>query len=330
MIVTPLARLIIREHLYKPIQGSVLTLGRQTVGMTYEEVLELAREEGYIVPDHTQRAIAPTRDQKTRHGKGTSFISDDVFFRLLGSKEMLAMDVSNYEAADILHDVNQPVPESLHGKFDFIIDGGTFDHMFDVRTAFVNVVKMLATGGRVFHWDAASNYTGGAYLSFGPDLFYDYYALNQFSDCKVYVVEVDRSLSEPLWDFYEFEGHSWYTRFMSKRTQIVVVLAEKGPFSTWDKIPVQGRYRDAQLWDLYRAGYQLIQKSDRKALVGRERLALPGRDKQRRSRGVRKVLRQVLGRIPDKWKRRLPVELKARVSGMLEEKVRGYRYVGRI
>ena len=332
MIVPTLARLIVREHLYKPIQGTVLTLGRQTIAMTYEQVLELLQQEGYVVPDHILSETQVIQDQKTRHGKGTTFISDNVFFGLLGIKDLLAMDVSSYEDADILHDLNKPIPETLYGQFDFIIDGGTFDHCFDVRIAFENVVKMLKTDGRVFHWNAASNFTGVTYLSFGPDLFYDYYVLNQFVDCKVYVAELDSISQGELWDFYKFEGQDRYdSRLRSKRVQVVVVLAEKGPSSTWDRIPVQTVYRDAYLWEPYKTGKQLIQKSNRKPLVEHGGLALPDTHKQRGSRRLMTLLIQLRGRIPDKWKRIIPLKLRTKVNAMLQKnEIRGYRYVGRI
>lgn len=268
MIFPTLARLIVRELLYKPISGKVLCLGRQRIGMTYREVMELLEQEGFTPSAESADKAAAGRDQRTRGGKGTDFISDDAFFGLLGVNELLAMDVSPYEGADIVHNLNLPVPESLHGQFDFIIDGGTFDHFFDVRVAFENVVKLLRPGGRVLQWNAASNQTGSAYLSFGPDLCYDYYVLNQFADCKVYVAEMDHGGQGELWDFYQFEGADHYSGFPSPRIQLSVVLAEKGQSSTWDRMPVQAKYRDEHLWAPYRQGQKLISTSGRRPLTG--------------------------------------------------------------
>lgn len=338
MIVPTLARLIVREHLYKPIQGKVLTLGRQTIAMSKEQVIEVLQQEGFEVPNRILEKTAAAYDKKTRVGKGTTFTSDEVFFGLLGIKELFTMDISSYEGADIVHDLNKPIPETLYGQFDFIIDGGTFDHLFDVRTAFENVVKMLKTDGRVFQWNAASNFTGGTYLSFGPDLFYDYYVLNQFVDCKVYVVEVDSTSQGELWDFYEFEGSDWYDYLRSSRMQMVVVLAEKGPSSTWDRMPVQAQYRDEFLWEPYRRGKQLIQKSDRNIMEKRRGLAalLDTHTETRISR-IKEAVDTAARRIPDKWKRRIPLKLKNMINTVLQEKeaketkkTPGFRYVGRI
>jgi hypothetical protein len=109
MIVPTLARLIIREHLYKPIQGNVLTLGRQTIAMTYEQLIELSQQEGFLISEDDLKRITVSQDQKTRVGKGTGYISDDVFFSLFGIRQIHVMDVSDYEGADIIHNLNMPI-----------------------------------------------------------------------------------------------------------------------------------------------------------------------------------------------------------------------------
>lgn len=91
--------------------------------------------------------------------------------------------------------------------------------------------------------------------------------MNQFADCKVYIAEVDSLSQAEAWDFYEFRGTDTYAHFRSNRIQMVVVLAEKGTFSTWDKMPVQAQYRDANLWQPYRAGQKMLSSSKRKPLT---------------------------------------------------------------
>lgn len=263
MIVPTLAKIIIREHLYKPFQGRVLTMGRQTICMTPKDSIELLKSENCPPIMDAFENTAVLADQNTRVGKGTEFISDKLFFSLFGVKELSVIDVSSYEGADIIHDLNFPVPESLHGQFDFIIDGGTFDHLFDIRVAFENVVKLLKPGGRVLQWNATSNFTGAAYLSFGPDLFYDYYLINKFVDCKVYVCELDIISQATNWKLFEFTGQEKYDHVVSPKILVSIVLAEKGPESTWDKLPIQMHYRDKDIAEEYDVSMRLIDRSKR-------------------------------------------------------------------
>lgn len=331
MIVPTLARMIVREHIYRPIRGKLLTLGRQTIGMTHEQYIKLLHQEGFFPDEDILREITISMDQKTRVGKGSSYISDNVFFKILGIKEFNVMDVSDYESADIIHDLNVAVPTSLIDQFDFIIDGGTFDHLVDIRTAFENVVKMLKPGGRVFQWNAASNFTGAAYISFGPDLFYDYYVLNQFADCKVYVAEVDSFGQPELWDLYEFEGLAQYDHLKSKRIQMAVVLAEKGISSTYDKIPVQAQYRDAHLWSAYKKGQELFKLSTRKPLVVSSIIQKISKSEERtfikllyskvKEKGLIWIFRKAISKLILHFRQK---------RGKNENEIKGFKYLGKI
>jgi len=302
--------MIIREHLYRPITGRVLTLGRQTIGITYEEFMELLKAENYSVPDKVLKAVKFESDHNTRiREKNSDFISDKVFFDLLEIKQVSIMDVSDYEKADIIHNLNNPIPTSLEGQFDFIIDGGTFDHLFDLRVAFENIVKMLKTGGRVFQWNAASNFTGDTYLSFGPDFFYDYYVLNKFVDCKVYLAEIDiRGGQRELWDIYQFTGTK-YRYFNSKRILMVIVLAEKGPDSTYNRMPIQSQYRDQHLKQAYFDNQKVMSLSTRKSYqgsIGTKAMILGN-----------KIINNILRKVSSLGK-------------PSEKMIEGYRYIGKI
>ncbi len=325
MIVPSIARLIIREHLYKPIQGNVLTLGRQTIDMSFDEVIELFKQEGYTPPKNIINEATITYDKRTRHiGDETNFITDTLFFELLGIKNIVAMDVSKYESAEIIHDLNNPVPKELYNNFDFIIDGGTFDHIFDIKTAFENVVKMLKDGGRVLQWNAASNFTGTVYTSFGPDLFYDYYVVNKFIDCKVYVVEVDSISQRNDWDFYEFKGDEGFSHFKSNNIQMILVLAEKGPVSTSNLMPVQSHYRDANLWRPYNESKKIIQSSLRPFFT-----KTPVNNKlPTRKHNLKPIFIMYIEKIKEKG---LVWCINKFISNRKKEKIlKGYRYIGKI
>ena len=129
MITPSLAKVIIQEHKYKPITGKVLTLGKQLIAMTMEETLTIISDQGLIPNKSTYDDSFNVTSSKVRHSNQNNWISDSTFFSLLGVHEIYSIDVTDYEGADLVHDLNNPVDPSLHEKFDFIIDGGTFDHL---------------------------------------------------------------------------------------------------------------------------------------------------------------------------------------------------------
>lgn len=91
------------------------------------------------------------------------------------------MDISAYENADIIFDLNNPnLPNELKNRFDYILDGGTTEHVFDYAQALRNIVKMLKVGGKVFQYVPAFGWTNHSYYTLSPSLFADFYQSNGF------------------------------------------------------------------------------------------------------------------------------------------------------
>lgn len=248
MLVEALVRLLVAEHKKSPIKGNILTLGKQSVAVSLPKVKEIFHEFGCEINQEFKEKY----DTSTRYGGGG--LDDESFFSLFGNVNYQTMDVSDYEKASIVHNLNYPIPKELEGTFDYIIDGGTFDHLFDLKTCFENVTKLLKPGGRIFQWNAASNYANAGYLSFSADFFYDYYTLNNFADCRTFFA-ISHSMSAQNWYLYKFvppKNSQGYPVFQPSYLQVmVIVFAKKGLNSTYDRMPVQLQYRDAHLRSEY-------------------------------------------------------------------------------
>lgn len=96
--------------------------------------------------------------------------SDD-FFKYLGCNVVESMDYSDFEQASIIHDLNKPVPAELHNKFDVIFDGGTAEHVYDVKTVMDNIKIMLKVGGIFIAVSPANNTLGHGFYQFSPELY---------------------------------------------------------------------------------------------------------------------------------------------------------------
>lgn len=248
MFVETLLKLLIAEHKQKPIFGNVLALGKQSVAIPLTRIKEIFQEyECEISPNFVEQV-----DENTRYRSGG--LDDSSLFSMFGKVNYQTLDISSYEHASIVHNLNIPVPKILENQFDFIIDGGTFDHLFDLKTCFENVTKLLKPGGRIFQWNAASNYANAGYLSFSADFFNDYYTLNNYADCRTFFA-VSHSMGAQNWCLYEFippKNTNAYPFFKPSYMHVmVIVLAEKGSNTTYDRMPVQLQYRDAPLKNEY-------------------------------------------------------------------------------
>lgn len=94
------------------------------------------------------------------------------FFHFLGAKEISSMDISDYESAAILHDLNQPIGDELKENFTFVLDGGTLEHIFNFPTALANAMKMVEIGGHLMIITGGNNFFGHGFYQFSPELFY--------------------------------------------------------------------------------------------------------------------------------------------------------------
>lgn len=258
MILQSMAKIVVQEHRYKPIGGRILCLGPQEISMSPEEVDRFL--EG--VPN-----LRPSSAAKPELEIKPGYFRADYFFSRFPIESLDSLDVVQGPAATIVHDLNTPIPEHLCDRFDFIVDGGTFDHLINLGIALDNIVKMLRPGGRILQYNAASNYLGKAYIMFGPNLFYDYYILNGFVDCKVYIArETVREVNAPWEIFYLPTGRT--KSLNCAKRKMVIVIAEKGREGRGGRLPIQGPYRVGEPAEQFAILEEAARKSERPVLVG--------------------------------------------------------------
>src|SRR2546423_9661754 len=90
-----------------------LTLGQQYMLLSPERMAAILQEKGIWPPPGGEGAfLGKLRETKWRF---------NVFGSALGAKNVSSMDASAYEQANIIHDLNQPVPKELEERFDVVI-----------------------------------------------------------------------------------------------------------------------------------------------------------------------------------------------------------------
>jgi SAM-dependent methyltransferase len=96
----------------------------------------------------------------------------DGFLKALGASSVDSVDIVTGERANIIHDLNTPLPQELHGKYDLIIDSGSLEHIFDIRTAIQCYADATKVGGTLFIDVPANNYLGHGLYQLGPEFFF--------------------------------------------------------------------------------------------------------------------------------------------------------------
>jgi hypothetical protein len=118
--------------------------------------------------------------------------SDDFFRDFLAAKSLEVLDASGYEGANLIHDLNQPIPAEFWGRFDSIVDGGSLEHVFNFPVAVANLMRMTKVGGRIFLSTPANNLCGHGFYQFSPELMFRIFSpTNGFTIDEVRFVEAE-------------------------------------------------------------------------------------------------------------------------------------------
>ncbi len=246
-------RFLAREHRRCPLGPALLTLGRQFIYLTFDQVRQILGEEGVTVHDLPEHVPRQTNLPGWHQSPQADFASDLSLFHALGIASVVALDANDFEGADLVWDLNQPVGDNLVAQFDTILDPGTLEHVFDIRTALTNVNRMLKPGGRVLHFGPCNNYANHGFYQFSPTLFLDYYRANHYTDVRVLVAEQTAAdYPQSAWNLFEIPPDRQPVTMCSRRRLLVLGLARKTPNSTVEAIPVQSYYRSA--WQAKQGG----------------------------------------------------------------------------
>jgi hypothetical protein len=174
----------------------------------------------------------------------TARLSAPDFFRTLGFEHCLALDISAYEGAAIVHDLNRAdLPAQHHGIADLVFDGGTLEHIFHVPNALTTVHQLLRVDGLAVHSTPSNGYLDHGFYQLCPTLLYDYYRANEYRIVSANVINrYPRVRCEPyLEDIYRERGFRHVLGRLPRASTFFAVA--KTASSTCNMVPMQSYYR---------------------------------------------------------------------------------------
>ncbi len=248
-ITAQVIKALIHENQFKPIQGEFLSFGRQTVNISKEKLYKICQS--ILSPNQID---ALEIDEVTRHSDGKKVL-DKSLMEALFKINYQVVDKSDYENPTFILDLTSTIPDQLHGKYDFIFSGGTLDNVFNPAQLIINASKLLNSGGRILHFEAASRVIG-AYSFVTPEWFYSYYAANDYIDVKVYLChqsspginrfDYNLDIYNYSPSFSRVEDFNYFDASLTHPgIQYLLCIAEKGHNSSNEIIPHQLQYLDS-------------------------------------------------------------------------------------
>jgi hypothetical protein len=146
---------------------SAITLGRQGIRLSKHYIDIFLKKYNLSHLTHN-----------TYSGFCDSFLSD------LGFESIDSIDNSSYEGVSIIHNMNNPIPNDVK-TYDFILDGGTIEHIFNTPQVCENIINLLNIGGIYLSITPNNNFSGHGMYQFSPEFY-----LSAFS--KKYGMEIQK------------------------------------------------------------------------------------------------------------------------------------------
>lgn len=166
----------------------VLTLGVQDCYFDYPSLAEFFQRNGIehvdVAPGEREYAEGFFQYADYDRVKIANNVHQRTLLQSLGfaKDKILAVDINDFEGAEIVHDLNEPVPHELYGRFDLIIESGTIEHVFSLKDAFFNLVRMCRVRGLIVQFCPVDMINHG-FVNLNATLLLDFYKSNGF-ECE--------------------------------------------------------------------------------------------------------------------------------------------------
>ena len=236
----PLGRLQVRYLLelkgrYPDLRGKALCLGvpDHCIGLEFDWVRQTAA--GYGAEIHLEASETEFKDYRD-------------FFRAIGFEYAASLDISDYEGAEHLLDLNDAItPAELVGRFDLIVNHGTLEQVFHIPNALTHVSRMLRPGGVGMHLLPVNNFVDHGYYQFSPLMLWDYYGANRFEVLDSVFIFRETPLAVPVqvgerpFNPYAHPPGHWVGTLGAGLWALMLVV-RKVAESTEARVPHQGTY----------------------------------------------------------------------------------------
>lgn len=223
--------------------AEVLTVGRQILNVFPAKMVQV------LQADQLPCDVFKSDESKSLYAEPV--------FKSLGAQQVSSMDISAFEGAEFIHDLNVPIPGHLKQRFDLVFDGGTLEHIFHFPTALKNCMEMVKEGGHLIIHNVINNYCGHGFYQFSPELFYR--ALSKENGFQVERVVIHRI--GPYGRWYEVtdpEKIRSRVELMTFSPWQILVLARRttiGPI--FEKPPQQSDY--VPRWEEFSPGAKAVE-----------------------------------------------------------------------
>ena len=212
-----------------------LMIGRQELHFSRKDLLSQAHQFGSHLDEETVERLFT---------EASGFA--EPLFRWLGAGTVKSMDYSDFEGAEVIHDLNRPLPEAFSETFDFVFDGGSLEHVFNFPVALATCLRLTATGGHFMTVTPCNNHCGHGFYQFSPELYFRVLGAGTGLELKDVILFLDGTRDR----WYKVKDPQAVGRrvlLTNRQPTSMCAWARRVSASPGDLVPYQSDYRS--LWN---------------------------------------------------------------------------------
>lgn len=227
------------------INGTQCILYAKKAGLDFSRTALIGRQSLYITASDLQKNLKKfgfSADNETiRHITGNNRHSED-FFRFLGAETVDSFDYSDYEGANCLQDMNEPIHSRYRQQYSVVLDSGTLEHVFNFPIAIKNCMEMVMEGGYYIGITPANNFMGHGFYQFSPELFFSIFTDANGYDLISLIAYEDRPDSEWYRVISPDSAQCRITLCNSRSTYLFIMARKIKNIEPFKTVPQQSDY----------------------------------------------------------------------------------------
>lgn len=205
----PALKYLIKSSKKYHFKGPLLTLGNQDIYADIETTRKYFKT-FHLKPKEVKKINLTTSSDLIKiNPQAKNYLHASTFFELLGidKKNYFDIDKFNFDKPKITHDLQEPITSKYNDFFNLIIDSGTIEHIFDIKSVMFNIARITKVGGYVLHFSPTHNFINHGFYQLSPTFFHDFYSQNGFEIVEAYYIEIRPN----CYRFYEYHQDKDYT-----------------------------------------------------------------------------------------------------------------------
>jgi hypothetical protein len=225
------------------VSGSIVQIGRQEMFFDAATLKDMIARTGNAPSD-----LAGALEREGRAVTPDQSVTPEYYFAHLGFSCVDAADVSDYEGANVILDLNEP-PKSGTPQYDFVLDSGTIEHVFHIPNYFRNLHSLCKVGGYILVLTQSSGWMGHGFYLTCPTLFWDFYKANGYRIVRAEVWQnpIDPLLGSRFIGIIPYRpgifGGGHRGGISAESYYMVMFIVQRLEGSTGDVVPIQEEYR---------------------------------------------------------------------------------------